>query len=92
MTNVPHSFPFFALEELAFVFILNFTVPNLYKWGKNKYRTDPTKYINANGEFAIHTRLYITVGKNYIVVRADKKSVRKSDPVFDNKKYKLVKR
>ena len=54
--------------------------------------TDPTKYINANGEFAIHTRLYITVGKNYIVVRADKKSVRKSDPVFDNKKYKLVKR
>ena len=31
MTNVPHSFPFFALEELAFVFILNFTVPNLYK-------------------------------------------------------------
>lgn len=64
----------------------------LYKWGKNKYRTDPTKYINANGEFAIHTRLYITVGKNYIVVRADKKSVRKSDPVFDNKKYKLVKR
>ena len=64
----------------------------LYKWGKNKYRTDPTKYINANGEFAIHTRLYITVGKNYIVVSSDKKSVRKSDPVFDNKKYKLVKR